>query len=202
MNVLVIAPHPDDESIGCGGTICLHTARGDDVAIAFLTSGELGLKEVPRETAWATRESEAKQAAKILEARRIEFFREPDWSIAETIESAAAKLRDFAKIAPPQRIYLPHPGESHPDHAAALEVVRAAEIDAELYGYEVWTPLPQHDDVNDITTVMPRKLAAIRCYASQLREFRYDHAVRGLNRYRGELAAHCKYAEVFAIIEP
>ena len=63
MNIMVIAPHPDDESIGCGGTICLHTAKGDHVSVVFLTSGELGLKHLPPEEAWKIREQEAAKAA-------------------------------------------------------------------------------------------------------------------------------------------
>jgi hypothetical protein len=49
---------------------------------------------------------------------------------------------------------------------------------------------------------MPRKLQAIRCYRSQLTAFRYDDAVEGLNRFRGCLAARCRYAEVFRYIAP
>src|SRR5262252_5885989 len=45
-NILVIAPHPDDECIGCGGAICLHAAKGDRVVIVFITSGEKGLKNL------------------------------------------------------------------------------------------------------------------------------------------------------------
>src|SRR5687767_8382251 len=67
MIVLVIAPHPDDECIGCGGAICRHVQRGDKVHAVFLTSGELGLKELPREQAWQMREEEARNAAKILQ---------------------------------------------------------------------------------------------------------------------------------------
>jgi LmbE family N-acetylglucosaminyl deacetylase len=66
MNILVIAPHPDDETIGCGGTLCLHAYNGDRVTAVFLTSGELGLKKLRREQAWKIREHEARRAAKIL----------------------------------------------------------------------------------------------------------------------------------------
>jgi LmbE family N-acetylglucosaminyl deacetylase len=61
----------------------------------------------------------------------------------------------------------------------------------------VWTPLPAHDHVEDVTPAMTRKLRAVRCYASQLGHFRYDLAVRGLNQYRGRLAARTRFAEVF-----
>jgi LmbE family N-acetylglucosaminyl deacetylase len=100
-------------------------------------------------------------------------------------------------------IYLPHPAEWHPDHQAALPVVRAALRRTGLRapilrGYEVWTPLTEHDHVENITSVMRHKLQAIRAHQSQLAgEFDYERAVIGLNQFRGALAGKCAYAEVF-----
>lgn len=91
-NILVIAPHPDDEAIGCGGSICLHTSRGDRVAAAFLTSGELGLKHLPREKAWSVREEEARAAADVFGLRRLHFLRQPDWFVGKSIEETVAAL--------------------------------------------------------------------------------------------------------------
>jgi LmbE family N-acetylglucosaminyl deacetylase len=51
--------------------------------------------------------------------------------------------------------------------------------------------------VEDVSAVMGRKMRAVRCYRSQIGHFRYDRAVRGLNQYRGALAARRRYAEVF-----
>lgn len=207
-NILVIAPHPDDESIGCGGTLCRHTARGERVTAVFLTSGELGLEHLPREEAWRVREGEAEAAAGILGLADLVFLRRPDWFVGEGVDDAAALLRPILAREAPQAIYLPHRREWHPDHQAAFAVVGSALRDSgipvpDLLAYEVWTPLSEYDQVKDITPVMAQKLRAVRCYRSQLAGFQYDWAVRGLNQYRGALAARCRYAEVFqyAVLE-
>ena len=97
MNVVCVAPHPDDESIGCGGTICHHTDRGDRVVTVFLTSGELALKHLPREEAWRVREGEAKEAARVLGTEPPIFLRCPDWFLEDAIGGAAAGLYGVLK---------------------------------------------------------------------------------------------------------
>ena len=204
MNVLVIAPHPDDESLGCGGTLCKHAARGDRVVVTYVTSGELGLKHLSREKAWAIRESEARRAVGVLGGAAVEFLRLPDWSVADHVPRAARLLRPIVEREKPALVYLPHAREWHPDHRAALRVLRAACRGGnglpEVLAYEVWTPLPEHDHVEDITAEMPKKLRALRAHRSQLNQFDYVRAVKGLNQFRGELAAKCRYAEVFQTI--
>jgi N-acetylglucosamine malate deacetylase 1 len=202
MHVLVLAPHPDDEAIGCGGSVCLHVAKGDTVSVLFLTSGELGLKQLSRENAWKIREAEARKSCAILGITHTEFLRGPDWMITDAAKDFAPLLARTLCSTPPGLIYLPHPSDGHPDHQACLPLLRAAlaksvVIAPELRGYEVWTPLSQHDVVQDISAVMPRKLRALRAHRSQLHEFDYVRAVKGLNGYRGVLAARCAYAEVF-----
>lgn len=204
VNVLVVAPHPDDEVIGCGGAVCLHADRGDRVVAVFLTSGELGLKHLSRETAWAIREREAQRAARILGLADTIFLRLPDWSAGEHLKEGAALLAPILKRERPGLIYLPHAQEWHPDHQAAWPLVKRALVRARpeklpaLRSYEVWTPLAAWDQVQDISAVMPRKLRALRAHRSQLDGFDYVAAVKGLNQFRGALAGRCRYAEAFA----
>src|SRR5262245_53820246 len=108
MNVLVLAPHPDDETIGCGGALCLHAAKGDRVVVTFLTSGELGLKHLPREEAWKIREGEAQAAAKILGVHELMFLRCRDWDLGEDLSQAVERLRPILERERPDLIYLPH----------------------------------------------------------------------------------------------
>jgi N-acetylglucosamine malate deacetylase 1 len=201
VNVLVIAPHPDDEAIGCGGAIARHADDGDRVHAAFLTSGELALKHLPKEEARRVRESEAREAAAILGIAELSFIRRPDWTVGDDLEGAANAIAGLLERDSPDAVYVPHAHEWHPDHRAAWAALRQA-LDrvprpAEIFAYEVWTPLRGWEVARDITDVMPRKLEAIERYESQRGPFDYVRAAKGLGQYRGALAAHCEYAEVF-----
>ena len=202
MSVLVIAPHPDDEVIGCGGAIRLRVERGERVSVVFLTSGELGLKRLPRERAWKVRETEARKSSKILGLAKLHFLRQPDWVLGDHVSATATALKPLLEQERPALIYLPHPNDGHPDHQASLPILRAAlkrcrGLKPELLAYEIWTPLATHDVAVDISPVMPRKLRALRAHRSQLGEFDYVKAVTGLNQFRGALAGKCRLAEVF-----
>jgi LmbE family N-acetylglucosaminyl deacetylase len=202
MNVLVIAPHPDDEAIGCGGSLCRHADAGDRLVSVFLTSGELGLKKLSREAAWEIRETEAQNAAKILGVAVTHFLRQPDWTLADNLDPAANSLAPILSSERPQVVYVPHTAEWHPDHKAAATVLRrglsaAGIASPEIRTYEVWTPLAQYDVVVDITAVMGRKVQAIRAHASQFHEIDYARAAEGLNAYRGAIASRTLFAEVF-----
>lgn len=202
-----MAPHPDDEALGCGGTLCCHTERADQVSIVFLTSGELGLKEMPPERARDLREEEARQAARILGVASLFFLRLPDWCSGDDPRIAGERLAPVLCRCLPDLIYLPHPRDGHPDHQAAIHILTAglkmARIgEPTLRAYEIWTPMMEFDVVEDITSTMPRKLCALRAHRSQLNDFDYVRAICGLNQYRGALCAKSRYAEVFQTLRP
>src|SRR5215471_5346374 len=184
MNILVLAPHPDDEVIGCGGALCLHARARARITAVFLTSGELGLKHLPREKAWAIREKEGKAAAKVIGISELIFLRCSDWTLGDQIPKAAKLLRPILKRTKPKLVYLPHPNDGHPDHQATLPILGAALKGSsirvpELRAYEVWTPLSQFDLVEDISSVIGLKLEALRAHKSQLKEFDYARAITG-----------------------
>jgi len=202
MNVLVVAPHPDDEAIGCGGILCLHTLSGDRVAAVFLTSGEFALSDLAREKAWAIREKEAEESARILGIADVTFLRRPDHCLGDRTEETAAALRSVLDRQRPQLIYLPHASDAHSDHRACLPIVFKALSGSaisrpELTAYEVWTPLSEFDDAVDISQTIERKLQAVRAHRSQMNQIPYDQAVAALNEYRGIMTRVGRHAEVF-----
>jgi N-acetylglucosamine malate deacetylase 1 len=203
--VLVVAPHPDDEAIGPGATLLLHRSLGDPVDALFVTSGVHGDHRGAHDPAAyvAKREAEARAAAAVLGIGRAEFWGYPDGMVVTAADLAAvtARLADLLARTRPDVIYAPHLGESHSDHHFVARAVAAAHRDARsgasLFGYEVWSPLDA-DLAVDVGAVYPRKLDAIRCYASQLECNDIPRAVDGLNRYRAVLLPPGgQYAEVF-----
>jgi LmbE family N-acetylglucosaminyl deacetylase len=201
--VLVLSPHPDDETIGCGGTLVRHVEQGDDVRVVFLTSGEKGGHGRSEAETMRVREQEASEATKILGLHRLEFWREPDGALRATT-AAVDRLRKMLANFRPHTVYLPHDKEMHVDHRAAVRLLQRALRAAtgkrpDVLMFEVWTPTQRLDEIVDISPYLETKLRAVRAYRSQCAVMGFVPAVRGLNRYRGEMHSWPggDYAEVF-----
>jgi LmbE family N-acetylglucosaminyl deacetylase len=204
MRVLFLGAHPDDEAIGCGGTLAHHVIEGDVVRVVFVTSGEKGGHGI--DDAGAVREREARAAAAILGLEDIVFWHEPDGALHATaalVERIAEELTAFR----PDRVYVHPMKDMHPDHRAVARALRQAlgrlngsAPPVRVFAYEVWTPLTEIDLVVDVSDVIERKLEAIRAYESQCRVMRFDEASLGLMRWRGEMHSWPggEYAEVFS----
>lgn len=203
--IMIISPHPDDESIGCGGTIQKLVAEANVVHVELLTSGEKGGHGVSEAEIAKIREEETMHAAEILGISHVELYRQPDGLLRAT-RSLMGRLSKRIRDWRPDIIYVPHWAEQHPDHRVALRLLQRSlrQIDLDelprVLAYEVWTPLQQLDQIVDITPYMETKLRAIAAYKSQTRIMDFVAAFQGLARYRGEM--HCwpggEYAEVFA----
>ncbi|GEO11773.1 GNAT family N-acetyltransferase [Segetibacter aerophilus] len=209
--VLVISPHPDDESIGCGGTIRKHIVEGDTVEVIFLTSGEHGgLGKTMADNTVILREEESKKAASILELTTLNFWREPDGRF-EVNNDNLQKLVDKILELEPSIIYVPHENEEHPDHKAAAQLVKevlnllpsSLQHKPNVLMYEVWTPIQKFQHVVDITPYVEVKRNAIAAYDSQCSMVKFHEAIIGLNRYRGEMHSWPggDYAEIFKELE-
>ena len=209
--VVVLAPHMDDETLGCGGTIARHVRAGATVTTIFLTDGRHGSVMSPalsdtdrdleeREVA-TTRKEEARQAGEILGVQTTIFLDAEDGRL-ESDPFVVRRLREALEQERPVIVYVPHFLERHPDHRAAndvlLEAVAGTGLDFECRGYEVWTPLFPNRAVSiDSTAELKRR--ALACYASQLAIVDYIHSGMGLSAYRSAtLGRHdARFAETF-----
>lgn len=208
-NILVISPHPDDESIGCGGTITKHIVEGDNVEVIFLTSGEKGGHGKSEDKTIEIRQKEAFAAAAILQISKIEFWKEPDGAFTTT-ENCIMRLVEKIQTYKPIIIYVTHEQEEHPDHRAAARLVSYAlkalpkrmRIPI-VWMYEVWTPIQKIDHIVDISDNIDIKQRAIQAHHSQCSVLKFDEAILGLNRYRGEMHSWPggDYAEIFKVMK-
>jgi N-acetylglucosamine malate deacetylase 1 len=178
--VLVLAPHPDDETIGAGGALARHIDRGDDVLVVVATSGEStsgGTGDVA-----ATREAECIAACAALGVPHPPIFlRLPDGDLAAHVDVLSDRLRHHGADA--QVIYAPSVLDPHRDHRAANVGVARSGLAADVYGYEIWSPSPV-DVLLDVGEVYARKEAALRCYTTALETVDYVRTCAGLAAYR------------------
>jgi LmbE family N-acetylglucosaminyl deacetylase len=203
--VLVVAPHQDDEIIGCGGSALAHIQRGSFLAILYMTHDE-GLTHLSEATL---------QVARTLGAYEVYGLCVPDGHLTYSYDYLKLVVEVFRRTAP-TIVYAPHPNEGDREHQATYELVhQAVWIAASPYLqeagapigrigtvllYEVWTPLQQCHVLEDITDQMEMKLSLLQMYTGPLSVVAYDEAISGLNRYRGVMSGTGRYVEAFQIL--
>lgn len=201
---LVIAPHPDDEVFGCGGTMSLLQARGCVVTTLIVTNGALGSSAPGDGELIAERAAESCAAAKLLRLKEPIFWNMPDRGVNYDglfIERLMGLMLETAA----ELIFLPAPTDWHPDHQtislAGAEAIRRLGGGRQAAFYEVTDPLPNPNLIHNISSVDEIKRQAMRCFQSQLREQPYDTRISGINNFRAlHLGAQVKSAEAFTLL--
>lgn len=215
--VLVVAAHPDDEALGCGGTMARHAAEGDSVHVLFMTNGVDARHNVNNNDADVRNEA-AEKACKILGAKEYIYYDFPDnrldtvalLDITQSIEKVISQIQ-------PEVIYTHHIGDLNIDHRRTHEAVMTAcrpQPDfcvKEIYAFEVvsateWnTPkaapfIPNH--FVDISDYLDTKMRSIAAYSEEMREEPHARSfqnVKSLGSYRGSsVGVDC--AEAFVLV--
>jgi LmbE family N-acetylglucosaminyl deacetylase len=197
--LLVLAPHPDDEVIGCGGLVALHLRDGRPVHVVVCTDGA-------QAGDGAQREAESRAALAMLGDATIEFLRFPDREL-ENVSELDEQLAAILRQQKPDLIAVPSPLEIHPDHIALSRAfcdliardpsLFAGLAVARVAFYEVSAPLRPNALV-DITSVAETKYAAIDAHASQAAIRNYTSYARGLNAWRAmTLPPQVAFAEAY-----
>jgi N-acetylglucosamine malate deacetylase 1 len=214
--VVVLAPHMDDEVLGCGGTMRKHILSETHVTVVYMTDGRKGdpdlyhqgLPEaviVAQEAALvAKRRQEAKRAAEIIGIQEQIFLDNPDGGL-EPLPQVTERVRHILAERRPTVIYLPSILDLHRDHwatnrifAAAIEGLTFSRGWSPVYrGYEVWSPFLVNR-LADISEVIAIKEHAIKQFESQIIHTDFVHTSLGLNAHRSlYLSRGCGYAEAF-----
>ena len=217
-NVLVVAPHPDDETLGCGGTLLKHKASGDKIHWLIVT----GIDEEAGYSAEriSTRSQEIKTVSTMygfdsvvnlnLPTTKLDIL--PMQQLVEMIGDAILKIG-------PEILYVPFPGDIHTDHKVVFQAVAACskwfrfESIKRILAYETLseTDFATSPDINaftpnvfiDISEFLQEKLQIMQIYKSEMGLFpfpRSEKSIIALAQIRGA-AAGCEAAEAFMLLK-
>jgi LmbE family N-acetylglucosaminyl deacetylase len=192
--ILVIAAHPDDELLGCGGTVALHARDGDCVTSVIACEGE-SLRYGPNGVGQA---SHTRRAADVLGVRDVRQFGFPDQRLdTMPLLDVIAPLERVVREVRPQIVYCQFGGDANRDHEilfrALLVATRPVERSIEgVYAFDTASStewgyprafLP--DTWVDISATLEQKLAAMACYESEVREYPHPRSLEAL-RFRAK----------------
>jgi N-acetylglucosamine malate deacetylase 1 len=215
--VAVIVAHPDDEVLGCGGTIRRHTLAGDEVWTIILADGETS-RNAAGEKAIAGREAAMQAAAKILGVQHCAAHRLPDNRLDTVPLLDLIKLveRHIGDIAP-AAVYTHHAGDLNVDHRRVHQAVmtacrpQAGCSVTRLLCFETpssteWQP--PHAEAPfvpnwfvDISDVLDVKMKALQAYGREMKPWPHPRSYEGvehLARWRGATIG-CAAAEAFML---
>ena len=216
MNVLVIAPHRDDEVIGVGGTIAKHAALGNSVSVCVLTHG---VEPICDEALDKKIQNECLEADKLLGVSRTIFLDYPAAKLESVprFELNEALIQTVQEIKP-DIVYIPHRGDMQLDHKLTVDAAMVAlrpkykHIVKKIYCYETlsetgWdVPNVANDFIptsyNNISNYLEKKIEAMKIFTTQVADFpnpRSTAAIRALAMYRGA-TVNVSAAEAFSLV--
>jgi LmbE family N-acetylglucosaminyl deacetylase len=214
--IMVIAPHPDDEVLGCGGVMARHSARGDRVQVVVVSRGAPDI--FPPEEVEETR-SELASAHQLLGVEDVHFLDFPAPRL-DTVPGhvLADRLSRLIGEMQPQTVYMPHGGDLHSDHKAVhwatLVATRPNNIARveRLLCYETLSETewggPSAENAFsptvfvDISDFLSAKLQAMACYRTQLKEYPNSRSLRSIEAlatFRGSTVG-LSAAEAFVLV--
>ncbi|HQE43099.1 MAG TPA: PIG-L family deacetylase [Phycisphaerae bacterium] len=222
LDIVFTAPHPDDLEIGCGGAIALLVEQGYRVGMIHMTNGE----PTPRGTV-ETRMAEARKAAEILGVAHMEILPLPNRELMDGPPARYALATVLRRFKP--RILVGLAGRTpaaSPDHYQAQLITEAARFYSQLTKWDdrfegtaphrldhlLYRPIPSAAEphhfpatvVLDISSVIDKKLAAIKCYASQFDGQRFERLKHFVLSTAATEGAQCgyRYGELYALPRP
>lgn len=205
--VLVIAPHMDDEVIGCGGLISEHSRIGSEVTVLYLTDGAMRTLPPDERAAMRTlRRHESERAADILGVKRRWYADIAERDLAAAVKDPQPLRRILDEVAP-DLVLVPPMEDMHPDHRAShrwlLDALRGQAAVPQVMCYEVWGSCRPDGIFHLSDAAWAQKVRALTMYESQLRDLNYLHVMGYVSQQRGAQArgAGSMRAEAFRTLD-
>lgn len=197
--LVVLAPHSDDESIGCGGLLLQFA---EQASVICLTNGAKGDPYMSRDLLISTREQELRNALASAGVEKVSFLGIEDQTLTED-KTAFSRL----DLTSADWIFLPNFLDQHPDHKAVTIQLQALLRDKgyvpnlKIAFYEIWGTLPVWNAYVELNQDRwQQKQAMIGCFKSQIKQIDYARRIYGLHVYRG-IAVGQEAVEAYLVLD-
>jgi N-acetylglucosamine malate deacetylase 1 len=197
---LVLAPHPDDETLGCGGTISLYAGR---IAFTVVTLSNGEAVDIPEDNKGKLRKKEHLDALEILGVKDVVLLELPDGRFRENRDLIKKKFSEIFLMKNPELVFSPSPYEAHPDHRetamACIDSVKTFPS-VKIAFYEIYNPV-RFNTLIDISQRLDTKRDALKKYHYSMlkKEDMFAASSIALNRFRSLFTLLDSYYEAFWI---